>query len=372
MGKKLNILSLPTEIQVEFLLYLSHIDIINYLLTCRLTYSLLKDNYLWKKRLGKHSKPNLKINVPYDDKKYGIGWLAPRQISITLNFTLDDFLLTEIFDLTNIPPYIRYRDVVQYYFGNVIDNISVCLLYNIIVDAITNNDLSIAKTLIKIYPFNLNNDEIFTYHKIFLLRRALEFSNLNMVKYIIEVSRPTQEEYEQIFIKCSRSRLILQKRNFEGCNLETCDDSIEERADYYISNNKNNYEIIEYLLTNIKFNYNNLYSILEILLSFRFSKKRFQKILTLGIFNVNTIIFKLLSGFFIIRKSKVIRIWEDGHYLLSIDFINWLLNNYQFTPKTIKKLTKIFPYRSFKGNITLTPKLDVKYCSMDHYSMDYY
>lgn len=285
-------ISLPKELQFNILFYLSYEETINYALTCKSTFLILNDKYFWRKKLKK-------------------------RLDLPLKCTVTDKDFAQLFDLIDIQPHIRYYNIIK----NISNNSST--LYNIISNSIKDNDLSMVNFLVNNLSF-----PIIDLYKSSLLVDALSYSDVDMVKFMIEFFSPNQEEYAQIFDG------VMREKDYHTTDVITS----AERGDYYFSNNKNNYDIIEYLLTNSKFNYGNLETIIWILLSFPLSQDKFQRILQIGDFDANDLILSLVGCTFEFTESNIIRTKVNYYYLISISFLEWLLNNYDFKKEVIYEL----------------------------------
>lgn len=280
----LNILSLPREIQLHYLLYLKFNDIVNYALTCKSSYELLRDKYFWK-------------------------------IKTKADSHLPLYCFNDLFDKDGIIACNIYHSIVNksgYTLSNNFPD-EIIVYYNIDL-AIINDHPRILDYFVKEF-FDMIVD-----HKIAIIKDAMELSNVEIVKLMLERFNPDCYELEYILedILYNIDTYRYHKRD--------------------MSDNPNNYQIIEYILSNFNVNYNIHRLILLIVLRFPFCKKNFEKLLVIGNYGVDYVISAVTENIFHLNDSDQIMFKRGCFYYVSISFIEWILTSYNINKMVMNGL----------------------------------
>lgn len=278
-NKSLGILTLSKELQFKILFLLPYDDVINYCLTCKLASTILLDGYFWKKKTE-----------------------------------IDTQLPIYCFHMDNISPHIRYKYLYDNYKASNLSNITgLFLAYQYFHKSIKNHDISILKYLLGKY-------EIF-FHETSrgLLLDALEISDTDIFKYLFDIVKPDASVICWMFGVASFNR-----------------DS------YYqpFVNNKNNYDIVEYLFENLFFDEDQKKILLKVILMCSFCENKFRNILNICNYDVNDLLLTFVGINYVIIEDDIPITVKRGYTYVSIHYLKWLLINYDFDDVVINKFTK--------------------------------
>lgn len=302
----LNILSFSRELQFRILFYLPHVDVINYCMTCKLASTILSDEYFWKK------KTNIDLGLPMEC--FYIDKMSPCK---RYSYLFDNYAPDRLYYITN--PYTAYE---------------------LFIKSIRDCDLLILKYLVDRYEFLFYEMELeYTY-----LIYAFETSNVDTFGYVYDMVKPGPGPS---FI------------------VGMFDKVLRERNKYYKTfiNNKNNYDITEYILKNLSFDNDDKKKILSVVLMFPFCQNKFNRIIKIGNYDVNDLILTLIDSNYTLNKNNI-PVTEDkfaGHYFncISIFFIEWLLKTFDYKEDTIIKVRQsLLNTMEFQGLDYILPKIN--------------
>lgn len=323
----MNIVSLPEEIKIKILHNLNYDDIINYAKVCKSTFMIFKNKYFWVKKLdldlrNYRRSPNINILSGFTKVQE-----TPEPVLCVPYFMYHE--LVELFEHNDMLPCVRYKYITTEYPTFLsINTMSKYKIKNFLYEAMRNNDYSTINFLIKFCPLTLINldrlsllFETIIYHKV----------NVNTIKIMINYLKPDRDDFKLTFTNILKN--------------------IQDEISYgnsrgNITYNQHNYDIIEYILNNIKLDDTNLNLITLILLSFCFNEVRLKRLIFVTNYDVNKILSIIINKQFHISDFKCMLIIDSctDEYVVSISFIKFLFNNYNFN----ENITKIFNEYLFK------------------------
>lgn len=278
----INILELPKEIKFNILMRLIPKDIINYIKVCKSAHLIIKDDFFWKMKA-------------YRDYK----------------------LCFDFFNYDTLSPFNRYKFLFYKYKNNAFIYFA-CLreenIYFLIRKAIKINDLSLINFFLKKYI-----SELFDQDKIYLLIASMQRSKIEVVKFLFEYFSLDQDGYDDLF-----GSLLYYHR---------CEE---------LTNNRDIYKIMEFLLDNIHFNDKNYNLILQIMLKIPFSIDIFLKLLKVGELEINNVVKHIID------EMKSCFNWDKYYNYMyrynhetnyGIYFINYIVDNYNLNVDSVRSIS---------------------------------
>lgn len=288
-SESLNVTSLPREVVINnVFIWLDYGEIINYAKSCKSTSFILYDKYFWINKLNKN--PSLGSHITHND-------------------------IVELFDVNNILPYFRYKYITDYYCYILSKAPTWGCIY--IPDlAMKNCDIPIIKFMLKKYPSSNVN--------LYLLKNSLHFSKVSIVDVIFKNYHPDQMVYQVCFNDIVKE--IINNR-FYGCDS--------------IVNNPNNYEIIEYILNNVNLNEHNQGLVMMILSQFKFEEQKLRKIMSIHINYINILMSIIIKDNFCLIEREYMSVHTPVSKCkyVSVEFLEWILNNYHLDENIMLALT---------------------------------
>lgn len=341
-----NIILLPIELLTNnILIWLNHKDIFNYAMCCKSTNFILNDRLFWINKLCQRL-PTLSNVASRDIIDSGMTCKTTFVTGINPSINLISRDIAQLFPVNDVLPYIRYKYITDYH--------DYILSADDILSNIYMTSYLMKKNDIPTILFILNKYSCLPFINSYVLKNCIYLCNADTIKAIVLRNGPNNYHTDAIFYRNFFDDILGDMKN-------------RFHLDVTIIDNPNNYEIIEYLLGHVNFEEDRKLLLLTILSHFKLKKKKLRKILSLDKNYVNSLMSIIVKDTFYLSDDKSISYNSSlfQHKHVSVDFIEFILNNYNIKEDIMITLANRLSFppqkEEYIKRLSLTEKLNSIY-----------